>query len=71
VDDDGRLTREGDAAREDIEVGTDEAADRAWIHVGRRKAEDVLAAMGPISQLIVERGGLPFPNPIGLPPPGV
>lgn len=65
----GRLTAEGADLRAWVEDVTDDRALAPWRAVGDDAAERLFASLeGPV-RLVVERGGVPFPNPMGLPGP--
>jgi hypothetical protein len=69
---DGRhqLTERGRGARAAIEDQTDRLAETPWNRLGERRAERLAALMRPLARGIVGAGGLPLPNPIGVPEPG-
>lgn len=62
LDGEGRLTDEGRAGREAIEVATDALAAAPWAAVGEAAADRLRATVRPWSQAIVAQGGL---TPLG------
>jgi hypothetical protein len=62
------LTPRGEETRARIEAGTDELATQVVDNLGE-DYERFTSTMSRIQKLIVARGEIPFPNPIGLPPP--
>jgi hypothetical protein len=40
-----------------------------WHHLGPTACARLLALLEPPVRLVVEGGGVPFPNPVGLPAP--
>lgn len=64
LDDTGALTPTGIERRADIEAGTDALAAVGGVDLGA-----VVAAVTPITEAIAAAGIIPYPNPIGLPPP--
>jgi hypothetical protein len=67
VDDQGQATAAGHALRESIEERTDALAEAPY-----RAIEDPGALHGllkPVALAVAESGEMPYPNPIGLPPP--
>ncbi len=66
LDDDGELTETGARVRARVEAATDAASAAPWRAVGESKAQRFVSLMRTPVRLIVERGGLAFPNPIGL-----
>jgi hypothetical protein len=40
-----------------------------WHHLGPEASARLLALLDHPTRLIVEAGGVPFPNPVGLPAP--
>lgn len=69
LDAEGVLTREGAELRRWVEDRTDDAALRPWSYLGEEKATRLLGLLERPAALVVEGGGVPFPNPMGLPRP--
>jgi hypothetical protein len=69
VDADGSLTEAGQVARDARERRTDELAMAPWRHLGRAGCARLLELLDAPVRLVVEGGGVPFPNPVGLPAP--
>ena len=67
LDADGGLTQAGAAERQRIEDTTDDLAAEPW----RNGAglERLVGLLEPLAVRVVEAGGFPYPNPIGVPPP--
>lgn len=69
LDAEGMLTREGAELRRWVEDRTDDAALGPWRSLGEATGERLLAWLeGPVRR-VIEGGGVPFPNPMGLPRP--
>ncbi|HVF73936.1 MAG TPA: hypothetical protein VM938_02710 [Acidimicrobiales bacterium] len=69
LDETGAFTAEGRAAREAVEVRTDELSAEPWSALGEEGCARLEALLQPLLDRISRSGTLPFPNPIGLPPP--
>ena len=69
VDPGGSLTEAGRAARDARERRTDDLAMPPWRHLGPDRCTRLLDLLGPPVRLVVDGGGIPFPNPVGLPAP--
>ena len=69
VDAGGSLTEVGRADRDARERRTDELAMPPWRQLGPDGCDRLLALLGPPVRLVVDGGGIPFPNPVGLPAP--
>jgi hypothetical protein len=69
VEADGSLTAAGRAARDAREGRTDDLATAPWDHLGPDACARLLALLDRPVRLVVEAGGIPFPNPVGLPAP--
>lgn len=69
LDDDGRPTAEGRAGRQQVEDATDALAVRPWEHLGPQRTARFEALVRPMSVAIAQRGGVPVPNPVGVPAP--
>jgi hypothetical protein len=66
---DGSLTAAGRAARDARERRTDELSAAPWARLGPGGCDRLLTLLDEPVRLVVEGGGIPFPNPVGLPPP--
>jgi hypothetical protein len=66
---DGSLTEAGRAARDAREQRTDDLAAAPWAGLGPAACDRLLALLEEPVRRVVEAGGIPFPNPVGLPPP--
>jgi hypothetical protein len=64
-----QLTEEGRAARAAIEDRTDWLAETPWSRLGARGAERLAELLRPLARGVVSAGGVPVPNPIGVPEP--
>lgn len=69
LDERGMLTEEGAELRRWVEDTTDELALGPWRRLGAGEAEKLVEALELPARLVVEGGGVPFPNPMGLPRP--
>jgi hypothetical protein len=69
VEADGSLTEAGSVARDAREHRTDDLAMAPWRHLGEDGCARLLDLLGRPVRVIVEGGGVPFPNPVGLPAP--
>jgi hypothetical protein len=69
VDAGGSLTGAGRTARDACERRTDDLAMPPWRHLGPEGCARLLDLLGPPVRLVVDGGGIPFPNPVGLPAP--
>jgi integrase len=69
VDPEGSLTAAGRDARDAREASTDDLAAAPWDHLGPDACARLLALLDRPVRLVVEGGGIPFPNPVGLPAP--
>jgi hypothetical protein len=63
---DGLLTEEGVAVRQAVEERTDLLALPPWQYLGSERMTRLLELVYPFSERIVEEGGIPIPNPMGL-----
>lgn len=70
LDERGALTGEGAELRRWVEDKTDELALGPWREVGDARAERAASSLERPAALVVAGGGVPFPNPMGLPGPG-
>ncbi len=66
LDAEGRITAEGRAVRERVEWITDERSADVWKKAGEEATRRLIELLKLPARLIVERGGIVFPNPIGL-----
>ena len=67
LDDSGSATAAGLALHRHIERATDQAAARPWARLGADRAASLAAQLRPIARACA--GAMPFPNPVGVPPP--
>ena len=65
----GALTAAGRAGRQAVEDRTDRLALPPWRDLGAAACARLLDLATSLSRLLVERGGVPQPNPMGAPPP--
>jgi hypothetical protein len=65
----GRLSAEGRAARQEIEDVTDRLAADPMEHLGPERVQLLLELVAPITTRLTETGAIPYPNPVGVPPP--
>ncbi len=68
LDERGQSTAAGTTLYQEVEDRTDLLALPPWQHLGIEESARLISLMRPISTRIVEQGGVPMPNPIGLPP---
>jgi hypothetical protein len=66
---DGRLTAEGRRAHEAVEHETDRLSEGPWTGLGEDRAERLTDLLRPLARRIVGAGGVPVPNPVGVPEP--
>jgi hypothetical protein len=66
---DGRLTDAGRALRAAVAERTTAAASAPLRRVGADAAEAALTALAPVTARLLDTGGFPYPNPIGVPQP--
>jgi hypothetical protein len=66
---DGSLTDAGRTARDTRERRTDDLAAAPWEQLGPAGRDRLLTLLAEPVRRVVEGGGVPFPNPVGLPPP--
>jgi hypothetical protein len=69
VEADGSLTEAGRATRDARERRTDDLAMPPWRLLGPAACDRLLDLLGPPVRLVVDGGGIVFPNPVGLPAP--
>ena len=65
----GALTDAGRARRAEVEARTDELAEEPWRALGPERTERLLELLAPMARAINEAGGVPVPNPVGVPAP--
>jgi hypothetical protein len=65
----GGLTEDGRARHQVVEDTTDALAGAPWDHLGPERTAHLLELLGPLARTVAERGGLPVPNPVGVPAP--
>ncbi len=66
----GGLTDAGHALRAEIEDRTDELSAAPWVAIGEEATERLRSLGEDLSRAVVDAGGLPVPNPMGLVPIG-
>ena len=69
LDADGHLTDAGRAGRAEIEARTDALAEAPWEALGPERTERLLGLLTPMARAINDAGGVPVPNPVGVPAP--
>ncbi|MGH9004935.1 MAG: helix-turn-helix domain-containing protein, partial [Acidimicrobiia bacterium] len=67
LDGDGALTDEGRARHQGVEDTTDSLAGAPWEHLGPERSAALFDLLLPLARTISERGGVPVPNPVGVP----
>ncbi|MEV6009741.1 hypothetical protein AB0M29_23380 [Streptomyces sp. NPDC051976] len=65
---DGTPTAEGRAARDAVEATTERLARPGLAALGDDGTRRLADLLRPLARRIVDGGGLPFPNPMGMPP---
>jgi hypothetical protein len=65
----GALTGAGRAGRAEVEARTDALAEEPWRALGPPRTERLLELLTPMAQAINAAGGVPVPNPVGVPAP--
>ncbi|MCX4767330.1 hypothetical protein OG562_41485 [Streptomyces sp. NBC_01275] len=63
---DGRLTKEGIAVREEVEAETDAAAAQPWTALGAEGTARLAHLLGPLARTVLDSGIVPAGNPVGL-----
>ncbi len=66
LDASGNLTERGWAGRRAVEERTNELAMPAWRHLSEEQLARLIELARALSGRIVEQGGVPIPNPMGL-----
>lgn len=69
LDESGLLTPAGIALRQAVEDRTDLLALPPWLHLGSERSARLVSLVRPLSISIVDQGGIPMPNPMGVPRP--
>ncbi len=69
LDGDGNLTDAGRAGRAEIEARTDALAEAPWQALGPARTERLRELLTPMARAINDAGGVPVPNPVGVPAP--
>jgi hypothetical protein len=69
LDRDGRLTEAGRSWHDQIEHDTDRLAAEPLQRLGEKRAARLLELLAPLTARLVQTGEIPYPNPIGVPPP--
>jgi hypothetical protein len=69
LDASGALTDAGRAGRAQVESQTDAAAEAPWRALGPPRTERLLELLTPMARAINAAGGVPVPNPVGVPAP--
>jgi len=67
LDASGALTDGGRAGRAEVEARTDALAEEPWLALGPERTERLLELLTPMARAINEAGGVPVPNPVGVP----
>ena len=65
----GGLTDAGRAGRAEVEARTDTLAEEPWRAIGPERTERLLELLTPMARAINAAGGVPVPNPVGVPAP--
>lgn len=65
----GGFTADGRARHQQVEDTTDALATGPWDHLGPERTGRLLELLTPLARTIAERGGVPVPNPVGVPTP--
>jgi len=65
----GALTDAGRAGRAEVEARTDALAEEPWRALGPQRTERLLELLAPMARAINAAGGVPVPNPVGVPAP--
>lgn len=69
LDDTGRLTEQGHAARDGVERDTDRLASAAISHLDSGEVVRLLELLAAVVAPVVESGTIPYPNAMGVPRP--
>ena len=65
-----RISPAGTELRQEVERLTDELARPAFTALTREELAALDAGLRLVAGAVIDSGAIPFPNPIGLPPPG-
>ena len=63
----GNITDAGRAGRAEVEARTDALAEEPWRALGTKRTERLLELLTPMARTINAAGGVPVPNPVGVP----
>lgn len=66
---DGRLSEIGRVVRREVEARTDALAAAPWKRAGHERAERLAELLLPIAETVRDARIIPYPNPMGVPPP--
>jgi hypothetical protein len=69
LDEAGLLTPAGVLLRQEVEDRTDLLALPPWLHLEKEQHARLLSLVRPLSTSIIDQGGIPMPNPMGVPRP--
>ena len=69
LDTGGSFTEAGRAGHQQVEDTTDALAGAPWEALGAERTGRLLELLTPLARAIAERGGVPVPNPVGVPAP--
>jgi hypothetical protein len=69
LDENGALTERGITGRQAAEQMTDHLASAPWNHLGEVRTLRLWQLMRDLSERIIDQGGIPIPNAMGLPWP--
>lgn len=70
LDDEGRLRPDGRMLRQQVEDDTDRLAAEPLERLGPERTERLINLLRPIARHLAATGEIPYPNPIGVSPPG-
>lgn len=69
MDGSGALTEAGRAMRDEVERQTDLLALSPFDRLGAEETEELYDVLLPLARKIIAEGGVPVPNPVGVPEP--
>jgi hypothetical protein len=69
LDSGGGATAAGLAAHQAVEEATDLAAARPWARLGAARTAELAELLAPVAAACAAT--LPYPNPVGVPPPAI
>jgi hypothetical protein len=69
LDSAGTATPAGRAAHQAVEAATDVAAARPWARLGPDRTAELAGLLAPLARACA--AALPYPNPVGVPPPAI